>query len=367
MKIPVVKLRAIKRKNTVSYAVDYMLNGKRIREIVAHDKKNAEIIKADRQHQLTLGIHGIYPVGTKIISLKDLLQNFLLSKKGTVRDSTYKRYVNYFTVFESFMYKYFTEACSNIAYIRPNYLQECFRRLSKEPTTKKKPWHPNTINTLRDLLIEIFNKAIKDRYITSNPASDTRPLDAPQVDTLQFYSKEEMELIFKNLDTKWVPTIKFLFYTGLRKGELIYLTWDKVSLDPNNPWVRIATTETHRTKSGKTETIRITSQALEILKAQVGKNKTYVFPGSKGGIMRKASPNDALKKALKKTGLHGKIHMLRHTFASHFLMDGVGNLNDLMNFMSHATVETTQIYAHLSPDYKKEIALRLEKSQQVIK
>lgn len=363
MKIPIVKISTIRRKNKIAYQLDYRLNGKRIREIVAHDKKNAMLIAAQKQQELTLGIHGIYPAGQKIISLKELLSNFLLGKKGTVRESTYKRYVNYFTVFEAFMYKYFTASCSNIANIRTNYLQECFLRLSKEPTTKKKPWHPNTINILRELLAEVFNKAIKERYITENPVNDTRPLDAPRVDTFRFYTKEQLELIFNNLEPKWVPMIKFWFYTGLRKSELINLTWDKVSLDPKNPWLRVATTKEHRTKSGRTETIRITSQALEILKAQVGKNSTYIFPSPKGRPIRKASPNEALDKALEKVGLEGTIHMLRHTFASHFLMDGVGNLNDLMNFMTQADIETTQIYAHLSPEYKKDIAMRLEKSQ----
>ena len=160
--------------------------------------------------------------------------------------------------------------------------------------------------------------------------------------------------------------IKFWFFTGLRKGELINLTWDKVSLDKNNPWVRVTTTKTHRTKSDKTQTIRITSQALEILEGQVGKNSKYVFSNPKGNTIRPASPNEALNKALKKAGLEGTIHMLRHTFSSHFLMDRVGSLNDLSSYLSHADTETTKIYAHLSPEYQADIVKRLEKSQESV-
>lgn len=366
MNIPRVELKPIRRKKGTSYQIDYRLNGKRIRYIAAHNKKDAQIILAEKQHELTYGIHGIRPFNSKIISLKELLSSFLLSKNGTVRDSTYKRYVNYFTVFERFMYKYFTDACEDINQIKPIYLHQCFLRLSKENTTKNKPWHPTTINTLRELLSEVFKKAIKEKYITENPITDTRPLDAPKIDRLRFYSKDQLKSIFENLDPKWVPMIKFWFFTGLRKGELINLTWDKVSLDKDNPWVRVTNTQTHRTKTGKTQTIRITSQALEILKGQAGKSPKHVFPSEKGNTIRPATPNEALNKALNKAGLEGTIHMLRHTFASHFLMDRVGSLNDLTNYLSHADSETTKIYAHLSPEYQAEIVKNLEKSQEFI-
>lgn len=359
MNIPVVKIFSLKRKKGNAYGVDYMLNGKRIREIVAHDKNNAKIIAAQRQNELTLGIHGIRPPNSKIISLKEMLSNYLSSKKGTIRPSSYDRYVNYFTVFEKFMYKYFTDACSDIGKINSKYLQECFTRLSTEKVTKSKSWQPSTINILRELLAEIFNSAIKNKYISENPVDATRPLDVPQKDTLRFYSKEQFKEIVNNLDAQWIPFINFLNATGLRKGEVINLTWNNVSLDQNSPFVRIPIT-----KGGRVQTIRLTTQAVRILKAQQGKSKTYVFPNNNGGILRKAAPNEALKKALDKVGIKGTIHMFRHTFASNFLMDRVGSLNDLANYLSHADTETTKIYAHLSAEYQADIVKRLEKSQE---
>lgn len=361
MNIPRVKLKAIRRKNSTAYQLNYRLNGKRIREIVAHNKKDAEIILAERQHELTFGIHGIRPMNSKIISLKELLSNFLSYKKGTIRPSSYDRYVNYFTVFEKFMYKYFTDACSDIGRINSRYLQECFTKLSTEEVTNSKSWQPSTINILRDLLAEIFNRAIEEKYITDNPVDATRPLDVPQKDTLHFYSKEQYNEIIKNLDAEWIPFISLLNATGLRKGEVINLTWNNVSLDQKNPFVRIPIT-----KGGRVQTIRLTTKAVEILKAQKGKSKNYVFPNKKGGVLRKAAPNEGLKKALNKVGITGTIHMFRHTFASNFLMDRVGSLNDLANYLSHADTETTKIYAHLSAEYQADIVRRLEKSQEMI-
>ncbi|MCZ7616477.1 MAG: tyrosine-type recombinase/integrase [Ignavibacteriaceae bacterium] len=164
------------------------------------------------------------------------------------------------------------------------------QNLSTEEVTNSKSWQPSTINILRDLLAEIFNKAIEDKYITENPVDATRPLDVPQKDTLHFYSKEQYNEIIQNLDAEWIPFIALLNATGLRKGEVINLTWNNVSLDQNNPFVRIPIT-----KGGKVQTIRLTTKAVQILKAQKGKSKTYVFPNKNGGILRKAAPNEGLK------------------------------------------------------------------------
>ncbi len=43
-------------------------------------------------------------------------------------------------------------------------------------------------------------------------------------------------------------------------------------------------------------------------------------------------------------------HVLRHTFASHFMMNG-GNIIALQQILGHASIIQTMVYAHLAPDY----------------
>ena len=45
--------------------------------------------------------------------------------------------------------------------------------------------------------------------------------------------------------------------------------------------------------------------------------------------------------------------MLRHTFASHFIMNG-GNLLTLQKILGHQTINMTMRYAHLAPDHLSE-------------
>ncbi len=362
MRIPVVKLNPIKRKNRTSYQIDYMLNGKRVRYIAAHNKRDAELIKAKVQHELTLGIHGIQPSQSGFISLKDLIIQYLSSKSGIVRETTYGRYKNYFDGFEKFMYKYFAPACDNIRFISHKYLQECFERLKKEPVNTKKPWHPNTINILRDLLIEMFNSAIKDMNLETNPALETIPFRTVKSNTIKYYTDEQLKIIWEKLDPHWVPVMKFLVFTGLRKNEMINLLWENVSMDEDNPTITVTSTDEYQTKSGRSQTIRITNTALEILKNQKGKHPKYVFVNTKGKKIRRATPNEKLNEALEDTGIVGTIHMFRHTFGARFMKE-IGRTDELSKYLSHADIETTKIYAHFASDYMKETTEKLDKAQ----
>ncbi|HIH8969136.1 TPA: tyrosine-type recombinase/integrase, partial [Serratia marcescens] len=43
-------------------------------------------------------------------------------------------------------------------------------------------------------------------------------------------------------------------------------------------------------------------------------------------------------------------HSLRHTFATHFMMNG-GNIITLQRILGHARIEQTMSYAHFAPDF----------------
>ncbi|QJQ94832.1 MULTISPECIES: tyrosine-type recombinase/integrase [Halomonadaceae] len=65
----------------------------------------------------------------------------------------------------------------------------------------------------------------------------------------------------------------------------------------------------------------------------------------------------AFTRALERSGITlpkgQRTHVLRHTFASHFAMNG-GNLLTLKNILGHQSIQMTMRYAHLSPDHLTE-------------
>ncbi|WP_142698394.1 tyrosine-type recombinase/integrase, partial [Klebsiella pneumoniae] len=62
----------------------------------------------------------------------------------------------------------------------------------------------------------------------------------------------------------------------------------------------------------------------------------------------------AFRGAIKRTGIElpdGQLsHVLRHTFASHFMMRG-GNILVLQRILGHTDIKVTMRYAHFAPDH----------------
>lgn len=67
---------------------------------------------------------------------------------------------------------------------------------------------------------------------------------------------------------------------------------------------------------------------------------------------------DAFDEAVTKAGLKlpagQKAHVLRHTFASHFMANG-GNILSLQKILGHSTLAMTMRYAHLAPGHLQDV------------
>ena len=91
----------------------------------------------------------------------------------------------------------------------------------------------------------------------------------------------------------------------------------------------------------------------------------YVFPSAtlsvdpRSGKVRRhhISPSSIQKvvaDAVRKAGIpkHATVHTLRHSFATHLLMDGV-NIREVQELLGHKNIETTMIYTHVLRNMSK--------------
>lgn len=75
----------------------------------------------------------------------------------------------------------------------------------------------------------------------------------------------------------------------------------------------------------------------------------WVFPASHGDRYTRF-PEEQFRRAKKAAGLSGGPHVLRHSFASHFLQR-CPDLFLLAQILGHSTTKVTELYSHLLPGH----------------
>ena len=174
----------------------------------------------------------------------------------------------------------------------------------------------------------------------------------------RFIEAASKEPVLENL-------VPFVLNTGLRTSEVLALRWGHVDMRKRVMTIKVAHVDgiTGTTKSGKARTIQLNAIALDALKSQ--RSRSYmrgglVFCGEEGEQLDKQDLRAPWARALKSSGVrHFTRHDLRHTFASWLVQSGV-QLQVVMELLGHADLQTTMIYAHLSPQNKRSAVAALE-------
>ena len=199
----------------------------------------------------------------------------------------------------------------------------------------------------------------------------------------EWLTKPELSELFKELDGDWLLMAQLGYGTGLRLMELLRLRVK--DLDFGNGHIKV-----HDGKGGKDRLVTMPKSLCNPLKLKIEEVKIihskdlkdgcgevwmpgllakkypsapkdikwqYLFPSREicrandGALRRHHLFPNGFQTALRLAGQRAKIikrvhpHILRHSFATHFLENG-GNLQMLQKLLGHKSVETTMIYTH---------------------
>ena len=340
MKAPRIKKRTYPSGN-VSWQVRYMENGEeKFRQF--QKKTDAEkAVSVIHANQLK-GKLGLPESATVELSLPDAVERLLRDKKERVAPATLSRYGIYSRHLTEFFDKYFPNV-TGITQIKKTYLEEHLDQLKRDGLSS------NTINGHIRFLKILFNYALAEELIKINPAAKLQKFKVQKDGKVEYWEADELKKIFAAVVNHWRDPIQFLYLTGLRKSELIYLTWNDVILEEDQSIIVIQSKEGWETKTSRKRQVPLCPDALAIIK-RCNKHKAHnwVFTGKRGGQVDPDRIYLAIKAALKKLGLTGTIHQLRHTFASHLVMKGVG-IETVSRLLGHTDIEMTMRYAHLAP------------------
>lgn len=201
---------------------------------------------------------------------------------------------------------------------------------------------PGGANRTLDVLRQILNYAVECEYLTSNPADGI--IRNRRMRLTRFLSRPEITRLHAALDAhkgresgrQQAEIIRLLLLTGCRKSELVNLQWSDIDGDI----LRL-----RDSKSGP-RTVLLNSNARIILARQPRTDSTYVFPASESSRPR-SSELSLWRKVRRQARIEDvRLHDLRHTFASHAVMQNVP-LPVVSRLLGHAGTRMTLRYAHV--------------------
>lgn len=162
-----------------------------------------------------------------------------------------------------------------------------------------------------------------------------------------------------NLDTEEdlrTRTLFEIFYgSGIRLAECSSLCWN--DLDLEKQLIRVTG------KGNKTRIVPLTHDAIHFLhlyresnhaKGFLTHGSARVFLNAKGKPLGIRTIETGIGNLLRSLGWTGKSspHVLRHSFATHLLDQGA-DLMAVKEMLGHASLSTTQVYTHITPERLK--------------
>ncbi len=249
-----------------------------------------------------------------------------------------------------------------------------------------------TLKGIHSILRQSLQIAYINDLIPKNPVADGRvSIPKPQ--------KEKPRKVFSPMEQKaietacagspWGVAILLALYTGLRRGELLGLTWQDIDFiqdrihvnkqlcriknnDQTSPQKTILTIQPS-TKSGKDRTIEVPHKIMEILqkhkKQEEYRKKQYshtyqdnnlVFCKENGQFINLGTFDRFFKHILKTAGITtGSLHTTRHTFTTRALEAEIP-MKIVSDTLGHSDIKITlNVYSHASSDAQRKAMERI--------
>jgi len=207
---------------------------------------------------------------------------------------------------------------------------------------------PATVNRELAIIKRIMNLATRWGYTERNPASEVQYCKGVAKRTRWLTESEEQSLL--TFSPEWLRNIIIVaINTGLRRGELLNLTWEDINLNDAYIFVKMS-------KNGDQRCVPINKRVyatLESLRTFSSQSYSQTFSSYpvfthdgfaiKPRILEYYFTRSA--KMARLNDLH--FHDLRHTFATRLIQAGV-DLYRVQLLLGHRTLAITQRYAHHS-------------------
>jgi len=212
----------------------------------------------------------------------------------------------------------------------------------------------------------VFTFAIEElELIDESPVKKVNKPREPK-GVVRFLSSEELRLILKaSIESKnpYLNTIVTIaVQTGMRKSEILNLTWEDIDLERSRIIVRHSKNGTRRSVYLSNES-RVLLESIKRKHIKFAVKTNLIFPSTRKQwskeIRKPTSIDTSWKKALKTSGVKDfRFHDLRHTCASYLAMNGA-SLKDISEILGHKSITMTDRYVHLCESHTKEVLRKM--------
>ena len=366
---------------TDQFGKRHVIYGKTLEELRAKEKEVdrdiSDGIKAEKRN-------------TTINELFDLWCHI---KRG-LKDNTFQ---NYKYMYNTFVRPKFGKL--KISQVKKSDVKRFYNYLADE-----RGLQASTIDSIHTVLHQVFDLAVDDGYIRSNPSErvlkELKQAHCFQTEKRKALTVAEQELFLDYLRNTphyrhWYPTFAVMLGTGLRVGEATGLRWCDIDLDEglidvNHTLVYYShgpqkgcsfNVNTPKTKAGERVVPMLGFVKEAFLEERENQKETgisckasvdgytdFIFVNRYGDTQHLGTLNKAIRRIIRDCNdaqfeksenpevllPHFSCHTLRHTFTTRMCEAGV-NIKVIQDALGHADVSTTLgIYADVTKDLRKD-------------
>jgi len=288
------------------------------------------------------------------MNFDDALNKFLrylkLEKQYSIHTSaSYKRDIKQFEIFLGKEYEYLLNDVGKVspATIREYLSTMIVSGISRRSVARK-------LSALRSFFKYLFRQGDIQKTPTDN-------INAPKLNKPlpKFLTIKEIDRLVSAINQETFigkriyALIEVLYSTGMRVSEVVNLKHDQIQW--REGIVRVIG------KGNKERLVMLGSAALSMLENYIGdvdydrKNPVeYIFRNKFGRQLNVKTVQTDISTLAKIAGINRDVtpHILRHSFATHML-DAGADLRSVQELLGHASLSTTQIYTHVTPDRLK--------------
>jgi integrase len=222
-----------------------------------------------------------------------------------------------------------------------------------------------TVFTESIVLRQVVNFALSRDLINSDPLKGLK-LKKPKPTPQPCWTREEVEKIISASREPQRLIFIALADSGMRIGELTFLTWHDVDFD--HGVIHIRAKEEWKPKTGDQRAIPLTLRVRTMLESRP-RGSRWVFTSEPsrrypegGHQVSERHLLVSLKRVLKKLGLVGHLHTFRHAFISHALTQGIPEAI-VRQWVGHVDPEVMKLYTHIADESSRAAMAKLFNDQ----